>query len=131
MSSDDEFGGLLDRESVLARGMPARRVNTILYLIESRTAQLMDRSRLEADLFATQEGERELAFLEAFALGREPIVRPTIQDVERHAPGWAYLVPDNPRLQAAVAHRLGVGRARGRPAPDRGHSSDQARLRAE
>jgi hypothetical protein len=107
MSSDDEFGGLLDRESVLARGMPARRVNTILYLIESRTAQLMDRSRLEADLFATQEGERELAFLEAFALGREPIVRPTIQDVERHAPGWAYLVPDNPRLQAAVAHRLG------------------------
>jgi hypothetical protein len=107
MSSDDEFGGLLDRESVLAGGVPGRRANTILYLIESRTAQLVDRSRLDADLFTTQEGERELAFLEAFALGREPTLRPTIQDVERHAPGWAYLVPENPRLQAAVAHRLG------------------------
>ncbi len=106
MSSDDEFGGLLDRESVLA-GAPARRANTALFLIENRTAQLVARSRLDADLFTTQEGERELAFLEAFALGREPILRPTIQDVERHASGWAYLVPENPRLQAAVAHLLG------------------------
>ena len=85
MSSDDEFGGLLDRESVLAGGVPARRANTVLFLIESRTAQLVARSRLDADLFTTQEGERELAFLEAFALGREPTLRPTIQDVERHA----------------------------------------------
>src|SRR5688572_7575807 len=105
--SDDEFGGLLDRESVLTGGVPARRANTILFLIENRTAQLVARSRLDADLFTTQEEERELAFLEAFALGREPILRPTIQDVERHASGWAYLVPENPRLQAAIAHLLG------------------------
>jgi hypothetical protein len=30
-----------------------------------------------------------LAFLEAFALNREPPLRPSIQDLERHAPPWA------------------------------------------
>src|SRR5919112_1477932 len=108
MSFDDEFGGLLDRETVLA-GLPARRANTLLYLIESRTAHLVAQSRQAMELFLTQGGaeERELAFLEAFALGKEPPLRPTIQDLERYAPQWAPLVPENPRVQAAVAHRLG------------------------
>jgi len=108
VSSDDEFGGLLDREAVLA-GLPARRANTLLFLIESRTAHLVAQSRHAMERFLTQEGheERELAFLEAFALGNELPLRPTIQDLERHAPQWAPLVPENPRVQAAVAHRLG------------------------
>src|ERR671913_230339 len=108
MTSDDEFGGLLDREAVLA-GLPARRANTLLFLIESRTAHLVARSRQAMELFLTQGAaeERELAFFEAFALGREPPLRPTIQDLERYAPQWAPLVPENPRVQAAVAHRLG------------------------
>src|SRR5688500_16342911 len=108
MTSDDEFGGLLDREAVLA-GLPARRANTLLFLIESRTAHLVARSRQAMERFLTQGGaeERELAFLEAFALGSEPPLRPTIQDLERHTPQWAPLVPENPRVQAAVAHRLG------------------------
>jgi amino acid permease len=60
------------------------------------------------DRFLTEEAaqQRELAFLEAFALGRDPPLRPTIQELERHAPSWADLVPRNPRVQAAVAHRL-------------------------
>ncbi|MGH3148692.1 MAG: hypothetical protein ACRDTR_23170, partial [Rubrobacter sp.] len=109
MPVDDEFGGLFDRERALSGGVPARRASTVLFLIESRTANLVSRSQLDADLFPPEEEiqERELAFLEAFALGREPPVRPTIQDLERHAPGWAYLVPKNPRIQATVAHRLG------------------------
>src|SRR5918993_1545311 len=108
MTSDDEFGGLLDRETVLA-GLPARRANTLLFLIESRTAHLVAKSRQAMELFLTQGGaeERELVFLEAFALGNEPPLRPTIQDLERYAPQWAPLVPENPRVQAAVAHRLG------------------------
>ena len=108
MPSDDPFGGLLDRETVLA-GMPARRASTLLYLIENRTAHLVARSQLDTDLFATEVGaqERELAFLEAFALGREPPLRPTIQDVERHASKWDYLIPENPGVRAAIAHRLG------------------------
>jgi amino acid permease/predicted transcriptional regulator len=108
MSFDDEFGGLLDRETVLA-GLPARRANTLLYLIESRTAHLVAQSRQAMELFLTQQSaeERELAFVEAFALGKEPPLRPSIQDLERYAPQWAPLVPENPRVQAAVAHRLG------------------------
>ncbi len=109
MPVDDEFGGLLDRESVLAGGVPARRANTVLFLIENRTAQLVERSRHVMDRFHSQENveERELAFLEAFAVGNEPPLRPKIQALERYAPQWASLVPRNPRVQAAIAHRLG------------------------
>jgi hypothetical protein len=84
---DDEFGGLLDRESVLAGGVPARRAHTVLFLIESRTAHLVARSRQVMERYLSQEAaeERELAFLDAFALGKEPPLRPTIQDLERHA----------------------------------------------
>ncbi|MGH3145008.1 MAG: hypothetical protein ACRDTR_04315 [Rubrobacter sp.] len=109
MSFDDEFGGLFDRESVLAGGVPARRANTVLFLIENRTAHLMAQSRQAADPYLSQEAaeQRELAFLEAFALGDEPPLRPKIQDLERYAPQWSTLVPRNPRIQAAIAHRLG------------------------
>lgn len=108
-SSDDEFGGLLDRESVLAGGVPARRANTALFLIENRTAHLMAQSRQAADSLLSQQAaeERELAFLEAFAVGDDPPLRPRVQDLERYAPQWASLVPANPRIQAAIAHRLG------------------------
>jgi hypothetical protein len=94
---------------VLGGGVPAKRANTLLFLIESRTAHLVVRSRQAMELFLTQESaqQRELAFLEAFALGSEPPLRPTIRDLERYAPQWAPLVPENPRVQAALAHRLG------------------------
>ena len=35
--------------------------------------------------------QRKLAFLEAFALGSDPPLRPTIQDLERYASQWAPL----------------------------------------
>jgi amino acid permease len=106
--SSDPFEGLFDRDELLA-GLPAKRANALLFLIESRTAQLVARSRRATERFLTEEAaqERELAFLEAFALGGDPPLRPTIQDLERHAPKWAALVARNPRVQAAVAHRMG------------------------
>ncbi len=109
MSFDDEFGGLIDRESVLAGGVPAKRANTVLFLIENRTAHLMSRSRQAVEPFLSQETveNRDLAFLEAFAQGDEPPLRPKIQDLERYAPQWTSLIPRNPRIQAAIAHRLG------------------------
>jgi hypothetical protein len=60
--------------------------------------------------FLTPEAarERDLAFLEAFALGRQPPLRPTVQDLERHAAAWAELVPDSPRSRAALAHQMGL-----------------------
>jgi hypothetical protein len=104
MSPDELF----TRDEVLG-GLPAKRAATLLFLIESRTAHLVDQSRRAMEIFLTEEAakERDLAFLEAFSLGREAPVRPTIQDIERFAPQWATLVPDNPQVQAAVAYLLG------------------------
>jgi amino acid permease len=104
VASDD----LPTREEVLG-GLPARRAQTLLFLIETRTAELVAHSRQAIERFRTQQAdeERTLAFLEAFALGREPPLRPTIQDLERYAARWADLAPDTPRLRAAVAHLVG------------------------
>ena len=105
MTSD----ALFSREEVLAGAAPTKRAQTLLFLIESRTAHIVARSRQAMERFASEETarERDLAFLEAFAAGRDLPLRPTIQDLERHAARWAGLVPDNPRLRAAVAHLLG------------------------
>ena len=99
---------LFSRDEVLG-GLPARRAAALLFLIESRTAHLVDRARHAMTRFRSEddERERELAFVEAFALGRKPPLRPGIQDLERHAAEWADLVPENPRMRAAVAHMLG------------------------
>jgi amino acid permease len=108
--SSDEFE-LLTRESVLEGlfGGHEKRASTLLVAIESRTAHLVAQSKQAMERFLTEEAaeERELAFLEALALGRELPLRPTIQDLERYAPQWASLVPENPRAQAAAAHLLG------------------------
>ena len=104
MPSDDLF----TRDEALG-GLPAGRARTLLFLIESRTAHLVARSRQAMELAVGDVAarERDLAFLEAFTLGREPPLRPSMQDLERYAPQWADLVPANPRLCAALAHLLG------------------------
>jgi amino acid permease len=101
----DEF---LSRQEILA-GLTAKRAKTLLFLIESRTAHLATRSRHAMERFPTEETtrDRDLAFLEAFSLGRQPPLRPTIRDLERHAPQWADLIPELPRARAALAHSLG------------------------
>lgn len=104
MSSSDLFS----REEALG-GLNARRAHTLLFLIESRTAHLAAQSQQVLNRFLTAEGERQrdLVFFEAFALRREPPLRPTIQDLERHAPEWRILAPDNAELRAALARGLG------------------------
>lgn len=105
MMSDDF---LLSREDVLG-GMPARRASTLLFAIESRTAYLVGQSRLAAARVVTQATaeEQEQSFLSALARGRDLPFQPAIQDLERYAPRWADLVPDNPGIRAAVIHLLG------------------------
>jgi amino acid permease len=108
--ASDEFE-LLTREDVLDGLFSghAKAASTSLLAIESRTAHMAAQSRQALERFLTEEvaQERELAFLEALALGREPPMRLTIQDLERYAPQWASLAPKSPRVQAAVAHLLG------------------------
>ena len=96
---------LISREEILA-GLPARRAKTLLFLIESQTAQLVARSRLEFSFTESTASDRALAFLEAFALGNALPLRPSIQQIERYAPQWSPLVPDNPRLKAALLQAM-------------------------
>jgi len=102
-SGEPEFS----REELL-QGFSAKRASTLLFAIESWTAQHKAQSRQMMERFLTQDAadERNLAFLEALALGREPPLRPTIQDLERYAPQWAFLVPDSPKIRAALSHLL-------------------------
>lgn len=98
----------LTREELLG-GLTGPRAQTLLFLVESRTAHLVVRSRRALEPFVGERAERteDLAFIDAFAYGREPPLRPTIQDLEHHAATWAPLIPANPRLRAAFAHLLG------------------------
>lgn len=100
---------LLTKEEILG-GLPAGRARTLLFLIESKTGHLRARAQQAMDVHLTEAGERrrDAAFLEAFALGREPPLRPKIQDLEGFALQWAHLVPDNVHLRAAIAHALGA-----------------------
>ena len=102
-----EDGRVFSRESVLG-GMPARRASTLLYAIENRTALLASRAKRAMARFETERttAEKERIFFGALADGRTPPARATIQDLERHAPRWASLVPSDPELRAAVLKRI-------------------------
>jgi amino acid permease len=108
--SSDEFE-LLSREELLSGRLPSgRRASTLLFAIESRTAQLVAQSQQATALYLTVKAveERERAFLEALAAGRDLPLQPTIQDLERYAPHWTPLVSEaDASLRAALARALG------------------------
>ncbi len=103
--------GALTREDVLDGLLSghAKAASAALFAIESRTAHLVAHSRQAMERFLTEDAaeERELAFLEALALGRGSPLRPTIQDLERYSSQWASLVPENPLVKATLARMLG------------------------
>ncbi|HSK17136.1 MAG TPA: aromatic amino acid transport family protein [Gaiellaceae bacterium] len=101
-------GDFISREELLG-GLPARRAAMLLFAIEGRTARLVDRSRRAMAPGVTERSaeERERAFLQALAEGRDLPLQPTIQDIERYAPAWAPLVPADPAMRAALAHAIG------------------------
>ena len=98
----------ISREELLG-GLPARRASTLLFAIESRTAQLVSKAKQATVLYLTPKAaeEREREFLEAIAAGRDLPVQPTIQDLERYAPHWASLVPEDSGVRAAIARMVG------------------------
>jgi amino acid permease len=107
MTSDGQ--GLFSREALLG-GWSARHATTILFAIESRTAKLVASRQRAVPIVLSEQAtkEREQAFLEALAQGRDLPVRITIQDLERYAPEWADLVPYDPAMRAGLAHLLGA-----------------------
>lgn len=95
------------REGVLA-GMPARRASTLLFAIENRSALMAARARRAMARFETEHtvADREKQFLGALADGRTPPLRPTLQDIDRHAREWRDLVPPDTSLRAALLARI-------------------------
>lgn len=95
----------------LMRGLPGKRASTILFAIESRTAHLLLESQQATAYYLTGLAvqEREQAFLQAVALGRDFSQAITIQDLERYSKFWAPLLPlqPDPSLNAAIARLLG------------------------
>lgn len=98
---------LISREDITS-GLPARRASILVFAIENRTAQLVARAKQATAIYLTPKAiaEQEKNFLQAVAAGRELPVQPSILDLDRYAPQWKDLVPDDPALQAAVAHLL-------------------------
>lgn len=94
----------------LMMGMPGRRASTLLYAIESRTAHLVLQSQQATAYYLNELAvkEREQAFLEAVAKGRDFSQAITIQDLERYSQIWALLLPlqPDPSLNAAIARLL-------------------------
>jgi len=92
----------------LLGGLPARRASTLLFAIESRTALLVARERRAMATFETEqtEAEKEGAFLAALGEGREWPLKPTIQDLDRHAGDWADLLPADIELRAAILKKI-------------------------
>ena len=105
MATDD--GPAFSREGVLG-GLPARRASTLLFAIENRTALLATRARHAMATFETERtvADREQSFFAALADGRGATATLTIQDLDRHAPGWADLVPPDVELRAALLRRV-------------------------
>jgi amino acid permease len=103
----DGTAPMFSRSEVLG-GMPARRAASTIFAIENRTARLVVRSRRAVERYVSERAaaHEERAFLQALAEGREPPLRPSIQDIERHAEDWASLVPPDPSTRATVAHQL-------------------------
>src|SRR5215212_3571960 len=106
------------REGVLS-GMPARRASTLLFAIENRTALMVARARRAMARYETEHtvAERERAFFGALAEGRNPPLKPRLQDIDRHAPEWRDLVPPDASLRAAllaqIAGKYGLPRQAG------------------
>jgi amino acid permease len=105
MGSD---GSPLFSRDELVGSWSARHATTLLFAIESRTANLLASAPRAVPIVLSEHAARqgEQAFLEALAQGRDVPVGPTIQEIERHAPKWADLVPADPAMRAGVAHLL-------------------------
>src|SRR3990172_8337909 len=74
----------------------AERAQELLALIESRTTYLISQSHWAARLLLVSETKEATA----------PPVFLTPGEIERYAPQWAHLIPDDPELRAAVGHQL-------------------------
>lgn len=105
--ASDQRRGLSNTE--FSGGRITKRASLVLFLIESRTARLVVQNREAVAPYVSEKlaEKREQAFLDDLAQVRHLPLQPTIQDLERFAKQWDYLVPPDSNIRATVAHMLG------------------------
>lgn len=88
----------------------SERAESLLFHIETRVARHAAHSHHGLHQFISDHSARRdrHAVLEARARGVRSPVRPSVQEMERFAPEWRYLVPHDPGIRAAMAHRLAL-----------------------
>ena len=101
-------GEFLTRDEVLG-GLPARRARMLLFLIEQHSAlHASEREVGTMALLGERSAEaRQLAWIEAFALGRDAPRAASIREIESAAGRWAPLVPESAEVRAATLRLLG------------------------
>jgi predicted acylesterase/phospholipase RssA/CRP-like cAMP-binding protein len=81
----------------------------LLLLIENQTAHQIGQVQKLIERYFVQEGPdtAERRYFDSFKVQRKRERRLTIVEIERYAPHWAALVPDDPAAQAGLVFRLG------------------------
>ena len=103
--------GLISRKELFGggfRGGDKRRATAALSLIQASAAHAaLKRHSVNTPIMT--EGafkERSRAYLSAFAEGAKKSARVSIQELERSAPDWSLLVPENPAIRAELARLI-------------------------
>lgn len=97
--------GFFSRDEVQG-GLGGRRAQKTLLAIEARTAYVIAQSRRALWRILTGEAPEEGEYDYFKGISQRARFQPTIRDLERHAREWAPLVPDDPKLRAAVVRLL-------------------------
>lgn len=105
---EGEWDNLFTAEEILG-GLPMRRASSLLLVIEGRTGLLASRARhlMSPDYSGRSSEQAENVYLSALSSGANLPQEPSIQNIERFAPDWASLVPDDVSIRAALAKLIG------------------------
>jgi len=103
-----ELNQPFSQEEVLSDGVQAQPAMRLLALIESRTAYLMAQTQraIAILLNVNAHAQPESSSNQMASRRKQATERVTIHDLERYAPQWANLVPDDANVQAAITNLL-------------------------
>jgi len=84
--------------------VPAQPAMRLLSFVESRTAYLMAQTERAIAILLNVNAQSESASNRMASSPELVTKRVTIHDLERYAPQWANLIPDEAAVQAAITH---------------------------
>ena len=89
---------LFSRDEILA-GLQGSRAKRLLFGLESHTAYMIIQARQVIQRLFGMDAEEEIPYQldESGLVASLPTIRISIQDLERYAPYWAELIPENPK----------------------------------